>query len=157
MSAKESETRQADPGVWRRRLDALSDTAGLYGAVMLGGVLGSLLRWAVALFLPFAEGGLPWATFAANTSGCFVIGFYGALTGPEGRVFAGPRMRQFVMTGICGGYTTFSGFSLEMFRFLDAGELREAALYLSISLVSWLAAVWLGDVLASRLNHWGRL
>lgn len=124
---------------------------------MLGGVIGSLLRWLVSLALPLIDGGLPWATFAANASGCFVIGFYAALTGPDGRLFVGPRMRQFVMTGICGGYTTFSGFSLETFRFLTAADLRSAALYVGISLASWLACVWLGDLLASRLNNWRRI
>ena len=142
--------------VWRRRWRALADAAALYGMVTLGGVIGSLLRWAVSLMSPWAEGGLPWATFAANASGCLVIGFYAAFTGPEGRLFVGPRTRQFVMTGICGGYTTFSGFSLETFRFLSAGDERSAALYLSISLASWLAAVWLGDVVARRLNNWRR-
>jgi CrcB protein len=143
--------------VWHRRRRAIADAAGLYGMVMLGGVIGSLLRWLVSLALPLIEGELPWATFIANGSGCFVIGFYAALTGPDGRLFVGPRMRQFVMTGICGGYTTFSGFSLEIFRFLTMADLRSAALYVAISLASWLACVWLGDILASRLNNWRRI
>jgi CrcB protein len=125
--------------------------------VTLGGVIGSLLRWAVALVLPLAEGILPWATFAANASGCLVIGFYATLTGPDGRLFVGPRTRQFVMIGICGGYTTFSGFGLETFALLSAGDAGSAGLYLSISLASWLAAVWLGDVVARRLNNWRRI
>jgi CrcB protein len=120
---------------------------------MLGGVVGSLMRWLVALLLPAGAGGWPWATFVANASGCFVIGFYATFTGPDGRVFAGPRTRQFVMTGICGGYTTFSGFSLEAFGLLSAGEGHRAALYLAISLVSWLGAVWSGEILASRFNR----
>jgi len=157
LNPKKSPAAYDDVVDWRRRRRALLDTAALYGVVMLGGVLGSLLRWAVALFLPLAEGGLPWATFTANASGCFVIGFYATLTGPDGRVFVGPRMRQFVMTGICGGYTTFSGFSLEVFRFLLDGDVRSAALYLLASLASWLAAVWLGEILAWRLNNWGRI
>ncbi len=57
------------------------------------------------------------------------------------------------MTGICGGYTTFSGFSLETVRFVQAGDGRSAALYLVVSVVSWLGAVWLGDVLAWRYNN----
>jgi CrcB protein len=141
----------------RRRWRLIADAASLYGMVTLGGVIGSLLRWALALVLPMAEGDLPWATFVANASGCLVIGFYAALTGPDGRLFVGPRMRQFVMIGICGGYTTFSGFSLETFQFLSTGDGRSAALYLSISLASWLAAIWLGDVLARQLNNWRRL
>jgi CrcB protein len=120
-------------------------------------VIGSLLRWLVALLLPPAAEGLPWAIFAANASGCLVIGFYGALTGPDGRLFVGPRMRLFVMIGICGGYTTFSGFSLETLQLVSSGDARSAILYVALSLASWLAAVWLGDFLASRLNRWRRI
>lgn len=137
----------------RQRREALAAAAGLYGAVMAGGVIGSLLRWAVALALPLYEHGLPWATFIANATGCFAIGFYAILTGPDGRLFVGPRMRQFFMTGICGGYTTFSGFSLETVRFVLTGDVRSATLYLLISVVSWLAALWLGEALARRLNN----
>jgi CrcB protein len=125
---------------------------GLYGAVMAGGIVGSLLRWLVGLVLPIVADGLPWATFLANATGCFVIGFYATMTGPDGRWFVGPRLRQFVMTGICGGYTTFSGFSLESFHFLAAGDGRSALIYGGLSLASWLVAVWLGDLLAWRLN-----
>jgi fluoride exporter len=156
MSA-ESKPVPPDSGEWRRLWRAALNAASVYGIVTVGGVLGSLLRWIVALLLPPGGGGLPWATFAANASGCLVIGFYAALTGPDGRVFVGPRMRQFVMIGICGGYTTFSGFSLETFVFLRAGDFGSAALYVSISLASWLAAVWLGDAVAGRFNNLGRL
>lgn len=125
----------------------------LYGAVIAGGILGSLMRWLVALVLPAAAGGFPWPTLFANVTGCFVIGFYAGLTGPDGRLFVDPRTRQFVMTGICGGYTTFSGFSLEMLHFVQAGDARQALIYLGVSVASWLAAVWLGDIAARRLNN----
>ena len=75
------------------------------------------------------------------------------LTGPDGRVFAGPRHRQFVMTGICGGYTTFSMFSLETLRLWQAGHAAAAGLNVAVSIVTWLAAVWLGHSLAARLNR----
>lgn len=143
----------AESGARRRRWRALADTVTLYGVVMLGGVIGSLLRWALALVLPFTGNGLPWATFLANASGCLVIGFYAALTGPDGRLYVGPRMRQFVMTGICGGYTTFSGFSVETMGFVLTRDVHSALLYGAISVASWLAAVWLGDMLAWRLNN----
>lgn len=153
MSAGDRAASQEDAAGHRRRREALVDAAWLYGVVMAGGVIGSLLRWTVALLLPIMEAGLPWATFLANATGCFAIGFYATLTGPDGRLFVGPRMRQFFMTGICGGYTTFSGFSLETVRFVLSGDERSAALYLAISVASWLIAVWLGDALASRLNN----
>jgi CrcB protein len=137
----------------RRRWTALADAAALYGIIAMGGVLGSLLRWAVALILlPFTGELLPWATLFANVTGCFAIGFYATLTGPDGRVFVGPRMRQFFTTGICGGYTTYSGFGLETVHLFLSGDERSAAIYVAISVVGWLAAVWLGDEVARRLN-----
>ncbi len=153
MSAGDPAASGEDAAGQRRRRQALVDAAAMYGFVTAGGVIGSLLRWAVALMLPVADGGLPWATFFANATGCFAIGFYATLTGPDGRLFVGPRMRQFFTIGICGGYTTFSSFSLETFRFVLSGDVRSAALYLAISLASWLVAVWLGDMLAFRLNN----
>jgi CrcB protein len=109
------------------------------------------MRWLVTLILP-AAGGFPWPTLFANVTGSFVIGFYAGMTGPEGRLFVGPRTQQFVMTGICGGYTTFSGFAVEMLRFLQASERPRAAVYLAVSVAGWLGAVWLGDIAARRLN-----
>jgi CrcB protein len=153
MNAGDSVASQEGAAGQRRRRQALAAAISLYGAVTVGGVIGSLLRWAVALALPLTEHGLPWATFVANATGCFAIGFYATLTGPDGRLFVGPRSRQFFMVGICGGYTTFSGFSLEMVRFVLTGDWRSAALYLLISVASWLVAVWLGEVLARRLNN----
>lgn len=125
----------------------------LYFSVITGGILGSLLRWLVALVLPAIDGGFPWPTLFANVTGCFIIGFYAALTGPDGRLFVDPRTRQFVMTGICGGYTTFSGFTVEMLRFVQGGDVRQAAVYLVVSVTTWLLAVWLGDITARRLNN----
>ena len=157
MTTGKSKAEPAAVVTWRQRWRPAAEGARIYGMVMLGGVVGSLLRWLVALLLPQSQGGLPWGTFAANASGCFVIGFYAALTGPDGRVFVGPLVRQFVMIGICGGYTTFSSFSLETLHFLVARDYGSAALYIAISLASWLAAVWLGDALAWRINDYGRL
>jgi CrcB protein len=125
----------------------------LYGAVTLGGIIGSLLRWAVGLMLPATVGAIPWATLFANVTGCLAIGFFATLTGPDGRLFVGPRARQFFMTGICGGYTTFSAFSLETLQLALSGDAGLALLYLALSLAGWLAAVWLGDVLAWRMNN----
>ncbi|HEY6983951.1 fluoride efflux transporter CrcB [Reyranella sp.] len=136
-----------------RRWTAFKSGLALYLAVIAGGILGSLMRWMAALLLPSTLAGLPWPTLFANLTGCFVIGFFATLSAPDGRLFAGPRTRQFVMTGICGGYTTFSGFSLETFHFLSGGELRTAGAYVVASLVAWFAAVWLGDALAERLNR----
>jgi fluoride exporter len=129
----------------------------LYAFVIAGGIVGSLMRWLVALVLPAVAGGFPWPTLFANVTGSFIIGLYAGLTGPDGRLFVDPRTRQFVMTGICGGYTTFSGFAVEMLRFVQAGDRGQAAIYLGVSVPCWLAAVWLGDIAARRLTNRGGL
>lgn len=118
----------------------------LYASVAAGSVIGSVLRWLVGL-------ALPWGTLFVNLTGSFAIGFFAGMTAPGARWFAGPRMRQFFMTGVCGGYTTFSMFSLETLRMLQQGKLLDAAGYIALSLVAWLGAVWAGDVLAMRLNR----
>jgi CrcB protein len=135
---------------WR----AFRNTAALYAAVALGTMIGGALRALAALALTAQFGhALPWGTLFVNVTGSFVIGIYATLTGPEGRLFAGPKQRQFVMTGICGGFTTFSIFSLETLRLLQDGEPDMAAANVAISVATWLAAVWLGHRVAMRLNR----
>jgi CrcB protein len=153
MNADGASSATVGASVQRKRRNAFVNGLSLYLAVIAGGVVGSLMRWIVALLLPPTLVGLPWPTLFANVTGCFVIGFFATLTAPDGRLFIGSRTRQFVMTGICGGYTTFSGFSLETFRFVSDGDLRSAIAYLLVSLVAWFVAVWLGDALAERLNR----
>jgi len=128
------------------------NTAILYVYVSLGSVLGGVARYLVWLLLP-ALSGFPLATLFVNVTGSLIIGFYGTLSGPDGRVFASTRQRQFVMTGFCGGYTTFSAFSLDTFRLLHGGMKYIALSNIAVSVVAWLVAVWLGHLLANRLNR----
>jgi CrcB protein len=88
-----------------------------------------------------------------NVTGSLIIGFYAALTGPDGRLFVSPRQRQFVMVGICGGYTTFSAFSLETLRLAQSGNFGTASAYILVSIITWMAGVWIGHALAARLNR----
>lgn len=137
---------------WRR----LRETALLYVLVSVGSIIGSLLRALVSLAaLSWIGPTFPWGTLFVNIVGSFAIGFYATITGPGGRIFAETRQRQFVMTGICGGFTTFSIFSLEAFQALHAGSLAIAGLYVAVSIVTWLASAWFGHALASRLNRLG--
>ena len=124
----------------------------LYGYIAAGSVLGGVARYLLSLLIQLIPG-FPWATLFVNVTGSFIIGFYSTLSGPDGRLFASARQRQFVMTGFCGGYTTFSTFSLETFKLLEGGMAQTAFVNIAVSVVSWLVAVWLGHVLASRLNR----
>lgn len=114
--------------------------ASAYLAAGLGSMIGGSLRWLVSdWLLALAGGGFPWGTLFANVTGSFAIGAYAARADGHG-----PHLRHFVMTGLCGGYTTFSIFSLESVTLLGSGEAVRAALYVSLSLLVWLLAVWCG-------------
>jgi len=124
-----------------------------YAVVALGSALGGLARYgcgmlAVALWGPE----FPWGTILINLIGSFIIGGFATLTAPEGRIYVGALGRLFVMAGFCGGYTTFSAFSLETLELLQRARPLAAAANVGASLAFCLFAVWLGHVLARRVN-----
>lgn len=134
----------------------VGETTSLYLAVSAGAIIGSVLRALASLAaLAWLGPAFPWGTLFVNIVGSFVIGFYATLTEPAGRLFASAHQRQFVMTGICGGFTTFSAFSLETLRLAQGGAWLECGLYVFVSAATWLVAVWLGYMLAARLNRLG--
>ncbi len=117
--------------------------------ITLGSAVGGLARyWASNLVTAWLGVGFPWGTLVVNVSGSFVIGLFAALSGPEGRLITTPDARQFVMVGLCGGYTTFSSFSLQTLTLMQAGDSGRAALNVAGSVVLCLAAAWLGYVAA---------
>src|SRR6476659_119677 len=128
------------------------NTLVLYGYIAAGSVLGGVARYLLSLLIELIPG-FPWATLFVNVTGSFIIGFYAALSGPDGRLFASAQQRQFVTTGFCGGYTTFSTFSLETFRLFQAGDTRTALVNIAASIGASLLAVWLGHIWAGRINR----
>jgi fluoride exporter len=124
----------------------------LCGLVAFGAGVGSVLRALVSLAVTGAAGeGFPWGVLAVNVAGSFVIGCYATLTGPDGRWPAGNRQQQLVMTGFCGGFTTFSLFSLETLRLGMSGDWGIAVVNVALSSLVWLAGVWAGYRLAMRI------
>jgi len=94
----------------------------------------------------------PWGTLFVNVSGSFIIGLFATVTSPEGRWLAPASVRQFFMLGICGGYTTFSSFSLQTLNLMEDGEWLYAAANVLLSVTCCLVAVWLGHSLALSIN-----
>ena len=123
-----------------------------YILVMLGGALGTGARFWMSGFIAERAGEFfPLGTLVVNVSGSFVIGFFAAFTDPEGPFLVSPRFRQFFMIGVCGGYTTFSSFSLQTFDLARDGDWVKALLNTGLSFGCCLGAVWLGRVLALAL------
>lgn len=125
----------------------------LYLWVALGSALGGVGRFALSGYIAHHFGEtFPWGTLVINVTGSFAIGFFATLTGPDGRFLVGSTGRQFFMTGVCGGYTTFSSFSLQTLALAHDGEWLGAGANAVGSLVLCLVAVWLGHIAALALN-----
>ena len=122
--------------------------------VAIGGTLGSVARFWCSGFVAQTVGGtFPWGTMVVNVVGSFIIGFFGTLTGVDGRLLVAPDVRTFVMVGFCGGYTTFSSFSLQTLALARDGEWLQVGANVVLSVVLCLASVWLGHVAAAGLNE----
>lgn len=120
-------------------------------AVGAGAAVGAMLRYAVGLaFLSgLGTGAVPWATFLVNASGCFVIGLIATVIDEGGA--AGPGWRLLLVTGLLGGYTTWSTFSLDALRMVQAGDWAPAALYTGLTIVLCLAGVATGALVGRLL------
>jgi CrcB protein len=122
--------------------------------VALGGAIGTLGRYflSLAVTTQFGES-FPWGTLIINITGSFIIGFFATLTDSEGRLLVSTEGRSFFMIGVCGGYTTFSSFSLQTLRLAQDGQWLMAAGNVVASNVGCLVAVWLGHVCAMALRR----
>jgi CrcB protein len=125
----------------------------IYMWIALGGALGSIARfWCSGTVAGLIGETFPWGTLLVNVVGSFIIGFAATTMGPDGRMFFGTTARQFVMTGFCGGYTTFSSFSLQTLNLLNDGEVGRALGNIALSNALCLLAVWAGHVVAVNIN-----
>jgi protein CrcB len=125
-----------------------------YLYIAMGGAIGSVLRALTAnAFVRMAGPHFPWGTIFINVTGSFIIGFFGALTTSDGRFTAHPDARAFVMIGICGGFTTFSSFSLQTLDLARDGKFTEAFANIALSVVLCLLAVTAGYASAEVINR----
>ena len=121
--------------------------------IAIGSGLGGMARYACSsLAANWFGQAFPWGTLIINVLGSLVIGFFAALTGPDGRLLVPGDVRQFVMVGLCGGYTTFSSFSLQTLTLAQDGGFIRAGLNVAGSVTLCLLAVWIGWAAAQPLN-----
>jgi CrcB protein len=125
-----------------------------YFWVALGGAIGSMARLWLSVQVALWTGlTFPWGTILVNIIGSLVIGFVATLTGPNGRVVVPVQALAFVMVGLCGGFTTFSAFSLQTFELARDGRLLYAGANIMFSVVLCLTAVALGHWLAALFGR----
>jgi len=117
--------------------------------VALGGGTGSLLRWGAGKLFPSSgRGGIPWSTVFINITGAFAIGYLSVLFSVEWHDRYGSFLKSAVLTGLLGGYTTFSTMELDAAKISRVGFAGKAALYLVVQVAVGVAAAGLGAALA---------
>ena len=117
----------------------------LYLWIGLGSALGGMLRYGLAEWvMSLASKAFPLGTLLVNISGSFLIGAFAAVAQPSTGWWGSEHGRAFLMAGICGGYTTFSAFSLQTLQLVRDGHWPAAGWNVLLSVVLCLVAVWLG-------------
>jgi fluoride exporter len=117
-------------------------------AVAIGGALGSLARfWLAAVGTALTGPRFPWGTLSINILGSFVIGLVAALTLTPHRVGMHPDIRVFLMVGVCGGFTTFSAFSLQTLELIQTGDIAPALGYAVGSVILCVLGTYAGWLL----------
>lgn len=124
----------------------------MYVFLGVGGAIGTIARFWINGLVSKHFSTFPMGTLVINVTGSFIISFFATYTDPAGRFLVSPTFRAFFMIGICGGYTTFSSFSLQTLNLARDGEWLYAGLNALASFALCLFAAWLGLVLAGLLN-----
>ena len=117
-------------------------------AILGGGFIGAAVRAELGEWLPAGAGHWPWATFAVNVAGAFLLGYF--TTRLQERLALSAYRRPFLGTGLCGALTTFSTMQLELLRMLDSDRLLLAAAYASASIAAGFAAILVSTNLVRR-------
>jgi CrcB protein len=121
-------------------------------AIMTGGAIGALARAGLGEALPHRPGQWPWATFAVNLAGAFILGWL--LTRLAERTAPSRYWRLLAGTGFCGALTTFSTFQIETFQFVRDGDAALALAYPLTSIAAGMALAIAGVLLARWGRHW---
>jgi len=119
-------------------------------AIFTGGCVGALARAGLAEAAPAGAGEWPWATFAANALGAFLLGYF--VTRLQERLPPARYRRPFLATGVCGALTTFSTVQIELLKMLDGGHLGLAAAYAAASVAVGFAAIALATSMTRRVR-----
>lgn len=126
----------------------------IYLWIALGSAIGGVARyWCSGVVARLIGETFPWGTMTVNAVGSFLIVVFFMVTEPDGRLLASPALRQFVLVGMMGGYTTFSSFSLQTLQLARDGEWLLAALNVVGSVVICLAAAWFGYIISVMINR----
>lgn len=133
-----------------RRAAPLREQGPVVAVVALGGVIGAFARYGAGLLWPTATGAFPWTTFLVNAAGCAAIGVL-MVAVVERRPSAHRLVRPFLGTGVLGGFTTFSTYTVDVQRLLAAGHVAVALVYLAATPVAALLCVWSAAALTRRV------
>jgi CrcB protein len=121
-----------------------------YFWVMIGSAIGGLFRFAISRWMSAVSMQFPFGILLINVLGSFVIGYFGTLTLQSGKYPVSDNLRLFVMVGLCGGFTTFSSFSLQTFDLMRSGAWGRALANAVFSVILCVAAVGAGHWLAQQ-------
>jgi CrcB protein len=132
--------------------ESFVDTFYTYMIIAFAGAIGTAARYGISVaMLPWSRV-LPCGTILINISGSLLIGFFGTLTLAGGKYPVSENMRLFVMIGLCGGFTTFSSFSLQTLDLLRSGAVMRASLNVILSVILCVGAVAVGHAIAAHYN-----
>lgn len=147
MTAPETESLRVRPRTprrasWRAQVPVVA-------VVALGGATGATARYAAGLWWPVRAGAFPWTTLWINAAGCAVIGVFMVVITD---VWAAHRLvRPFFGTGVLGGFTTFSTYTVDIQKLVDSGHARTGLAYLAATVLAAMAAVWLAVTATRRV------